>query len=58
MLNKPEILDCTLRDGSYVNNFQFTKYDTKKIINVLESSGIKFIEIYLRLALYLFDFQL
>ena len=45
MLNKPEILDCTLRDGSYVNNFQFTKNDTKKIINVLESSGIKFIEI-------------
>ena len=45
MLNKTEILDCTLRDGSYVNNFQFSKNDTKKILNVLESSGIKFIEI-------------
>ena len=45
MLKKTEILDCTLRDGSYVNNFQFTKNDTKKILNVLESSGIKFIEI-------------
>ena len=29
MLDKTEILDCTLRDGSYVNNFQFTKNDTK-----------------------------
>ena len=45
MLDKTEILDCTLRDGSYVNNFQFTKNDTKKILNVLESSGVKFIEI-------------
>ena len=45
MLNKTEILDCTLRDGSYVNNFQFTKKDTKKILNVLENAGLKFIEI-------------
>tara|TARA_B110000211_G_scaffold217486_1_gene261400 strand:- start:57 stop:1145 length:1089 start_codon:yes stop_codon:yes gene_type:complete len=45
MFNKTEILDCTLRDGSYVNNFQFNKNDTKKILNVLEDAGLKFIEI-------------
>ena len=37
MLDKTEILDCTLRDGSYVNNFQFTKNDTKKILIGLSS---------------------
>ena len=41
MFNKTEILDCTLRDGSYVNNFQFNKNDTKKILNVLEDAGLK-----------------
>lgn len=45
MSKKPEILDCTLRDGSYVNNFQFNKNDTKKILQVLETSGINHIEI-------------
>lgn len=40
-----EILDCTLRDGSYVNNFSFTKKNTKDICSVLEKSGINFIEV-------------
>ena len=39
------ILDCTLRDGSYVNNFKFTKKDTKIICQKLERSGINFIEV-------------
>lgn len=39
------ILDCTLRDGSYVNNFQFTARDTKILCEKLQESGISFIEI-------------
>jgi 4-hydroxy 2-oxovalerate aldolase len=40
-----EILECTLRDGSYRNGFQFTESDTKEISKSLEESGIRLIEI-------------
>ncbi len=40
-----QILDCTLRDGSYVINFKFSKIDTKKILTNLSKAGINFIEI-------------
>lgn len=40
-----KILDCTLRDGSYENNFRFTKKDTFNICKSLEKSGIKWIEV-------------
>lgn len=40
-----EILDTTLRDGSYVIDFQFTAEDTALIASVLESAGIGLIEI-------------
>ena len=43
--NKINILDCTLRDGSYQNNFQFTKKDNFKISKFLSDAGINFIEI-------------
>jgi 4-hydroxy-2-oxovalerate aldolase len=39
------ILDCTLRDGSYVHNFQFTSKDTEFIFSNLQNFGIKYIEI-------------
>ncbi len=39
------LLDCTLRDGSYALNFQFTKEDTKNICKELEKVGIQWIEI-------------
>ena len=42
---KSSILDCTLRDGSYVNNFSFSKNETKKILKHLESCNVKNIEI-------------
>ena len=40
-----EILDCTLRDGSYITNFQFSKRDTKNIVSGLDKSGVNFIEV-------------
>jgi|Deesub1362A_J573_1020465.scaffolds.fasta_scaffold01646_10 4-hydroxy-2-oxovalerate aldolase len=42
---KPIILDVTIRDGSYVNNFQFTVEDVRKIISGLEEAGIDLIEV-------------
>ena len=40
-----EILDCTLRDGSYVNDFQFTAEDTKVIAGAIQDLGFKYIEV-------------
>ncbi len=42
---KPEILDTTLRDGSYAIDFQFTAKDTALIASALESTGIRLIEV-------------
>lgn len=41
----PRLLDCTLRDGSYVVDFQFTAEDTAVIAAGLESAGVEFIEL-------------
>ena len=40
-----DILECTLRDGSYAVDFQFTPRDTAIIAAGLEKVGIRFIEI-------------
>src|SRR3989338_816124 len=40
-----EILDCTLRDGSYAIDYQFTAEDTAVIVAGLESAGVRLIEI-------------
>lgn len=40
-----EILEVTLRDGSYLINFQFTADDTATIASTLESVGFSWIEI-------------
>lgn len=39
-----ELLDCTLRDGGYINNWQFNQEDIIQIINSLIDSGIENIE--------------
>lgn len=45
MLTKPRILECTLRDGSYAIDFQFTKKDTQNIVQGLEEVGFDLIEV-------------
>ncbi len=39
-----EIMDVTLRDGSYAINFQFSTNDEKHICTSLERLGLKYIE--------------
>ena len=39
-----KILDCTLRDGGYINNWDFGKEKAKIIINLLQNAGIDCIE--------------
>ena len=41
----PQILDTTLRDGSYAIDFQFSTTDTALIASALESAGIGLIEV-------------
>ena len=43
--NLPSILDTSIRDGSYVFNFKFTKEDTFLIARGLSNAGIKHIEV-------------
>lgn len=44
-MRKTQILDCTLRDGSYVLDFNFSLLDTYVITKVLFESGINYVEI-------------
>ncbi|MCP4643720.1 MAG: 4-hydroxy-2-oxovalerate aldolase [bacterium] len=44
-LEHVEILDTTLRDGSYTIDFQFTAEDTALVASSLESAGIPLIEV-------------
>ena len=44
-MKEPIILDCTLRDGSYVIDFQFTKEDTYRIAHELYKSNFEYIEV-------------
>lgn len=40
-----QILDCTLRDGGYSVNFQFTEQTIRNVLTGLETSGIRLIEL-------------
>lgn len=41
----PDVLEVTLRDGSYLIDFQFTAEDTASIAAALESIGFRWIEV-------------
>lgn len=43
-MNNIQILDCTLRDGGYVNDFRFGKEGIRRIISKLTVSGIDIVE--------------
>jgi len=41
----PDIMEVTLRDGSYVIDFQFTAEDTATLVSALEKAGFRWIEV-------------
>ena len=41
----PAFLECTLRDGGYVIDFQFTEADTETIGGALDQAGFPYIEV-------------
>ena len=40
-----EILDCTIRDGGYVNNWQFGKELVREVYRVLSKGGVDIVEL-------------
>ena len=40
-----KVLDCTLRDGGYINNWHFPQLQILSIFNALEESNIEIIEL-------------
>ena len=45
LCGKIEILDCTIRDGSYLINYQFTSEDAYLVCDLLSQCGIKRVEV-------------
>jgi 4-hydroxy 2-oxovalerate aldolase len=43
--NRVEILECTLRDGSYAVDFKFTEHDTDVLTGTLGRLGFRWIEV-------------
>jgi 4-hydroxy 2-oxovalerate aldolase len=43
-LKRIKVLDCTLRDGGYVNNWEFGENNIKSIINKLSDSELEIVE--------------
>lgn len=41
----PNVLECTLRDGSYAIDFQFTVADTESLGHALDQAGFPYIEV-------------
>ena len=44
-MKKFNLLDCTLRDGGYYNNWNFDKKTIQKYLNAVNSTNIKFVEL-------------
>ena len=40
-----KVLDCTLRDGGYINDWKFGNKNIKSIVNSLEESNVDFVEL-------------
>ncbi len=44
-MNKINVLDCTLRDGGYYNNWDFPKDLVNEYLKAISDSGIKYVEL-------------
>jgi 4-hydroxy 2-oxovalerate aldolase len=58
-MGKIHLLDCTLRDGGYINNWAFGEDAIKGVIRKLELTGIEMIEVgFMRKVEYNPDYSL
>lgn len=55
-MNKIQILDCTLRDGGYVNDWQFGDVPAQNIVKGLTKTGVDYVEVgFIKLCDYVAD---
>jgi 4-hydroxy 2-oxovalerate aldolase len=52
---KTKILDCTIRDGGYLNNWKFSKQLVKDLYRAVSKSGVDYVEIGFRSSEKYFD---
>ena len=45
MINRLQVLDCTLRDGGYYNNWHFEKNLVNDYLKAIDETKIKYVEI-------------
>ncbi|MEZ4753482.1 MAG: hypothetical protein R3A13_04120 [Bdellovibrionota bacterium] len=45
MFSKIKLLDCTIRDGGYINNWEFNSEFGKSLIESIARSGCEYIEV-------------
>ena len=50
-----KILDCSIRDGGYINNWNFSKEIVREVYRALSKSGVDFIELGFRSSVKYFD---
>lgn len=55
MKSKIDILDCTLRDGGYVNNWMFSKKLARECYRSLSKSGVTYVEMGFRGTMRYFE---
>lgn len=52
-MKKIEILDCTIRDGGYVNDWRFGDESARNIVSSLSNTGVDYIEVgFMKLCKY------
>lgn len=44
-MNKIKLLDCTIRDGGYVNNWEFSDIEVKECYKSVSQAGFNYFEI-------------
>jgi 4-hydroxy 2-oxovalerate aldolase len=44
-INQVQILDCTIRDGGYINNWNFEKKFVREIYRALSKAGVDYVEV-------------
>lgn len=55
-MNKIHVLDCTLRDGGYVNDWKFGDDNAKEIVSELSHTGVEYVEVgFIKLCDYIKD---
>lgn len=53
---KIQVLDCTLRDGGYVNDWQFGDKNAQEIVRLLSQTGVDYVEVgFIKLCEYVKD---